>query len=230
MICKNCGSMISEGTAFCQACGAPVSSGTPKSGYGIVFRIVSGIIVLVSVLMLFLPWMAPSSSGKAAFDAISAVYQMYESKVESGMASEIGIDNAKKAKSLLDSVIDGKISPFEYLTICASVNSLVKFGDIGDNLDIPEFSRMKKSIHTVYIVVLILFLLMALSGLLAAILHFIGKKSYLDIIYFIMTIIMFVLTCVIMVKINELLRGIGDIGSYLDLPSGLSISFSITAF
>ena len=45
-----------------------------------------------------------------------------------------------------------------------------------------------------------------------------------------MTIIMFVLTCVIMVKINELLRGIGDIGSYLDLPSGLSISFSITAF
>ena len=48
MICKNCGSMISEGTAFCQACGAPVSSGTPKSGYGIVFRIVSGIIVLVS--------------------------------------------------------------------------------------------------------------------------------------------------------------------------------------
>lgn len=230
MICKNCGSMISEGTAFCQTCGAPVSSGTPKSGYGIVFRIVSGIIVLVSVLMLFLPWMAPSSSGKAAFDAISAVYQMYESKVESGMASEIGIDNAKKAKSLLDSVIDGKISPFEYLTICASVNSLVKFGAIGDNLDIPEFSRMKKSIHTVYIVVLILFLLMALSGLLAAILHFIGKKSYLDIIYFIMTIIMFVLTCVIMVKINELLRGIGDIGSYLDLPSGLSISFSITAF
>ena len=100
MICKNCGSMISEGTAFCQTCGAPVSSGTPKSGYGIVFRIVSGIIVLVSVLMLFLPWMAPSSSGKAAFDAISAVYQMYESKVESGMASEIGIDNAKKAKSL----------------------------------------------------------------------------------------------------------------------------------
>ena len=183
MICKNCGSMISEGTAFCQTCGAPVSSGTPKSGYGIVFRIVSGIIVLVSVLMLFLPWMAPSSSGKAAFDAISAVYQMYESKVESGMASEIGIDNAKKAKSLLDSVIDGKISPFEYLTICASVNSLVKFGAIGDNLDIPEFSRMKKSIHTVYIVVLILFLLMALSGLLAAILHFIGKKSYLDIIY-----------------------------------------------
>ena len=230
MICKNCGSMISEGTAFCQTCGAPVSSGTPKSGYGIVFRIVSGIIVLVSVLMLFLPWIAPSSSGKTAFDAISAVYQMYESKVESEMASEIGTDNAKKAKGLLDSVVDGKISPFEYLTICASVNSLVKFGAIGDNLDIPEFSRMKKSVHMVYIVVLILFLLMALSGLLAAVLHFIGKKSYLDIIYFIMTIIMFVLTCVIMVKINELLRGIGDIGGYLDLPSGLSISFSITAF
>ena len=60
------------------------------------------------------------------------------------MASEIGIDNAKKVKSLLDSVIDGKISPFEYLTICASVNSLVKFGAIGDNLDIPEFDQNEK--------------------------------------------------------------------------------------
>lgn len=230
MICKNCGSMISEGTAFCQSCGAPVSSGTPKSGYGIVFRIVSGIIVLVSVLMLFLPWIAPSSDGKAVFGNISTMYQKYESEVESEMAEVMGADNAKKAKSLIDSVIDGKISPFEYLTICASANSLVKLSDLGEELNLTEFSGMKKSIQTAYIVVLILFLLMALSGLLAAILHFMGKKSYLDIIYFIMTIIMFVLTCVVISKINELLREAGDIGSYFDLPSGHSMSFSITAF
>lgn len=231
MICKNCGSMISEGTAFCQTCGAPVSSGTPKSGYGIVFRIVSGIIVLVSVLMLFLPWMAPSSSGKTAFDAISAVYQMYESKVESEMASEIGTDNAKKAKNLIDSVVDGKISPFEYLTICASANSLVKSGFIdNDDIDILKFSKNLKSVQTEYIIMLIMFLLMALSGLLAAVLHFIGKKSYLDIIYFIMTIIMFVYICIIVGRINEMFGAVGDVGDIIGLPSGLSISFSITAF
>ena len=230
MICKNCGSMISEGTEFCQSCGAPVSSGTSKSGYGFLFRMISGIIVLVSMLMLFLPWIEPSSDGKAAFSAVSSMYQIYESKLESEIAKQIGADNAKKAKSLIDSVIDGKISPFEYLKICASANSLVKLGDLSNNFALSEFREIKKSIQTVYIVMLILFLLMVLSGLLAAILHFMGKKSYLDIIYFIMTIIMFVLTCVIVAKINELAGNLGDIGSYLDLQKGFSVSFRITMF
>lgn len=197
MYCKKCGNEISTGNSFCRYCGAKTDSffkaleiGMKVSKF-INIRIVSLIMVVLSIFMWFKPWIVFTGSAvsglKTLKDSLSGIIGFARMLVDDDESEEYKV--AEDAMSIIGTLVDNKLSPRDMVGIankCDSVMRTLTVLDSWDEDDLDEFYKAYKSFRIYYIGTLTVCYSMLVLSVIMLYFAFTGKKSKIDILRFIM--------------------------------------------